>query len=877
MGEIMEYVAFAPLAVLVLFVLINLIKGLVRGTIKTVGTLVSIILSAVAAFVATILVCKPTSPLLTTLFELIEGILPAELLEIFESGSLGESLAYYIAMLVAPFFFVAAFSAVTIVLSIIIRILLKIFFGKKKKSALSRLGGALIGIVCGVLVAVIALMPIVGTLNVASAVYELDALNEELPPEGEELLEDDKIKLFISVCAPLYNELASADFDGEKVYLKNDIATILTVVSGMGALEGDIAEYGQKQIDALEGMATSLDGSPIIKNIIAELLSRAASSWTEGNAFAGIEKPVANEMLAPIVDGMLKVLATSNKDNIGKDIKTLADVFAIMIRSEIFRYSNDFSQMLTQLSETGAIGELLTVINENERMSALSDEITSLSIKALASSIGVPEDEQERYDLLMGSIADILTASYGVDAQERAVAISYDIERELKHYGVEIGGEALANVCAGLVADLGHKSTVSASDVKEFFTIYAVASSESVSLLTPGYDMLSSEAEDLKIVINTDGTISVGGVVFANYTADSFRSSTAYEMGGVGAIFDGAATLYSAEAMESTLLTMSDLISVLGKYSDCADIAAETEKVGEIISYALEVFNSTDFENVSASELMPKLGTVLDMMDSSEIFGNGMSSSLLTAILQSEKITGAIGIGRDESTNFANKINDMVGGKKFDYAHATEVISSTITVMESTGNGEKTREEKTEDTQKLLDNISKDSAEMISTLVTPTLVESYGVSSESSETVSSTVTSILDNMANYENEDDVSGEMAAKEAEAVSTLLDLAITASTSTGDLFNADSSVGSLDTTAEEFIELVVTSEVVYGAIDDTVYRDGNTDNPLGTNLSAEDSAQVVDALESYYESNGGGEDLAKQLEAIAIMLNVNIELDK
>ena len=166
---------------------------------------------------------------------------------------------------------------------------------------------------------------------------------------------------------------------------------------------------------------------------------------------------------------------------------------------------------------------------------------------------------------------------------------------------------------------------------------------------------------------------------------------------------------------------------------------------------------------------------------------------------------------------------------------------------------------------------------MISTLVTPSLVESYGVSSESSETVSSTVTSILDNMANYENEDDVSGEMAAKEAEAVSTLLDLAITASTSTGDLFNADSSVGSLDTTAEEFIELVVTSEVVYGAIDDTVYRDGNTDNPLGTNLSAEDNAQVVDALESYYESNGGGEDLAKQLEAIAIMLNVNIELDK
>ncbi len=872
----MEYVALAPLVVLLLFVLINLVKGLLRGTIRTVGTLVSIILSAVAAFVVTVVVCKPTSPILTKLFELIEGILPAELLEIFADGSLGESLSYYLAMLAAPFFFLTAFSAITIVLSIIIRILLRIFFGKKKKSALSRLGGALIGIVCGVLVTVIALMPVVGTLNIASAVYELDAVREELP-EGEELLEDGKVKIFLSVCAPLYDELASAKFEGEKVYLKNDIATVFAVINGVSALEGEIAEYGQKQIDALMGMVESLDDSPLLKNMLAEVLSTAASSWTEGKAFAGIEKPVASEMLAPIVDGMLKVLATSDKDNIGKDLETLASVFSIMIRSEMFKHSENFSAILTQLSETNAISELLEAINANERMTGLSDEITNLSIRALASSIGVPENEQERYDLLMGEIASIVTSSYGMSAEERSAAIAPDLEREFEHYGVDIGGEALANVCAGLVADLGNKANVVSSDVKEFFAIYAIASSESASLLTHGYDMLSNTSGAPEIVINDDGTISVNGVVFSSYDADSFRSSSAYGMGAAGAALDGAASLYSAEAMESTLVTMTDLISTIGKYGDCEDVIAESEKVGKIIAYALEVFDETDFEHISTPELMPKLGKVLDMMDESEIFGHKTSSTMLTAIFQSDRITGAIGISTSESTNFANKINEMVEGEKFDYVHATEVISDTITMMDAASNAEKTREEKTEDTQKLLDNISKDSAEMISALVTPSLVEKYGVSGSSSETVSSTVTSLLDNMANYENENDVSGEMAAKEAEAVSTLLDLAITASTSEGDLFNADSTIGSLDTTAEEFIELVVTSEVVYGTIDDTVYRDGNTDNPLGTNLSAEDSAQVVDALESYYDNNGGGDDLARKLEAIAIMLNVNIELDK
>lgn len=890
----MDIIAMIPLAVLGIFVIVNVLVGLFSGLRKSLARLIALIASALIAFVATLIVCSPSAELISTVLNIVTDLFAGTALEaLLAVDALGISISYYISMLIAPFFFMVAFIALSIVLSIVAAIVVRLIFRKKTGFVRNRLGGMLIGLVCGVLITFIILTPIIGTINLASPVLELDAIKESFA-EGEELTESEIINVFaVAGCVPLYNALASAEFEGEKVYLKNEVVALITIIDGLTSLTGDITEYGEDQIAALNTMLEGLKQSPLLKSTVAGILAEAASSWVDGESFAGLEKPEADEIIAPILDGMLGVLASSTKDTIEQDLGTMKDVFAIMIRSEILKHSSDFSEMLSQLNKTDAISALFEVVNANERMTVLSDEITNLGIRALASTIGVIEDEQERYDLLMSEIADVLNETSNKSGDERAEAVKPKLKKAFEDYGVEVSGDALVEVCRGLIADLGNKGTLEASDVKEFFVIYAVAGKQSASAAYgSGYDLLSSNIPGVKV--NSNGTISVGGVVFKNYDSTSYKNSEAYNMGSLGVDIDGAASLYSAESMESTLITMADLMAAITKYGDCVDIAAESAKVSKIITRALEIFDEIDFDNVSATDLMPKLGEILDMMNDSKIFGKEMSANMLLAILQSEKIVDSIGISVAESTNFANKINEMVDDGKFDYLHATEVIADTVTVMEAAGNNtDKTKEEKKEDTQKLLDTISKDTAEMIGTLVTPSLIENYGVSTEKSDTVSSTVSSLLDNMANYENEDDVNGEQAAKEAEAVSTLLDLAITASDSNGgSLFNTKTdngtgeggevSTGSLDTTAAELVELVVTSEVVSTTIDDMVYRDGNDDNPFGAQLNEQDAAEATTAIEEYYANNKGAsaeadEELARKLEAIAIMLNVQVELEK
>ena len=893
----MAIIGLALLGIFGIFLFSNVIIGLCTGLKKSVARLAANILSVIIAIITTIVVCNPSSEAMTNVLDVLgELVVGTPIEEFLAVDALGVSISYYISMIIAPFFCMVTFVIVSFILSIVAAIVIRcILRDKKPGKTLNRLGGTLTGLLCGFIVAVMILTPFVGIIRTATPALELDMIESELPEIKEITASKEINALALIGCDPLYNVLASAKLDGERVYLKNEVCAIVTIVDSLDALTVDMSEYGEDQIAAIESMLDGFKQSPLLKNTAAALLSEAASKWVDGESFADFEKPQMDEMIAPIVDGMLGVLSTSTKDNIEKDLETMKEVFAIMIRSEILKHSDDFSEMLSQLNKTNAISALFAVINENERMTVLSDEITNLSIRALASTIGVPEDEQERYDLLMTELADVLSASYGKSGDERVAAVKTDVKKAFGDYGVEVSGEALDKVCEGLVADLGDKSKLTASDLKEFFMIYAIASEQAASVTYgSGYDMLASKVPTIKV--NSDGTISVDGVVLNNYNSSNYKDSEAYGMGMLGVDFEGAASLYSAESMESTLITMADLMATISKYSDCADISAESEKVGKILARALEIFDEIDFDNVSAIDLMPKLGEILDMMQESNIFGKEMTSTMLLAILQSEKIIGSLGISVAESTSFANKINEMVDGGKFDYQHATDVIADTVTVMEAAGNNtDKTKEEKKEDTKKLLDTISKDTAEMIGTLVTPSLVENYGVSAEKSDTVSSTVSSLLDNMANYENEDDVNGEQAAKEAEAVSTLLDLAITASDSKGgSLFNTKTddgageggdetvSTGSLNTTAAELVEMVVTSEVVSTTIDDMVYRDGNNDNPFGAQLNEQDNAEAVTAIEEYYANNKGesaeaDEELARKLEAIAIMLNVKVELEK
>ena len=111
-----KYVTLALLAITAIIVLFNLIKGLIRGFKKTIGTLVAIIISAVISAIVTAAICTPQSEIIAFIMENIESVFTGnQLQDIFGIEEIGETLTYYIAMIAAPFVFLALYVVISII------------------------------------------------------------------------------------------------------------------------------------------------------------------------------------------------------------------------------------------------------------------------------------------------------------------------------------------------------------------------------------------------------------------------------------------------------------------------------------------------------------------------------------------------------------------------------------------------------------------------------------------------------------------------------------------------------------------------------------------------------------------------------------------
>lgn len=898
-----RYVTIALISLAALLVVFNIIKALICGLKRSVGSLIAIVLSVAVSAVITSIICNPDSPFMVTAVEALKEYFGGETLgDLLSIEEMGEAVSHYAVMLIAPIFFTIVYIPISLVMSIIVAIIVKFVPPHKKPGLLlNRLGGAAVGLICGLLVSLVVLMPAVGTSSLVGSVDaalpegegigeldesigELDEVKrfDEVFQFIEDAAESKAVDVFLNIgCGTVYDLFASTDFEGERVYLRNEVDILVDVLIGTEALGTDMSEYGEEQTEALDSMIDGIESSPILKNAIAGIISAASEKWAAGEPFLGAEKPDAGELFGPVVDKLFEIMSTSDSTNISADLDTVKSIFNVMIKSGLLQKEIDMQTALEKLGKDGIIEELLVSVASNPRMAPLADEITKLSIRALADTIGIPESAGERYSELMADIATVLNESYGLDEADRKQLLVSGMGNVFDRYGVAVEGVALELVVDGILGDLGRNEYVEANDVEEFFAVYASAAAQSEGSAKVGgysFELLSAENSYIpEITVNEDGTVSIGDRVLKNYNATTYSDSKAYNMGRAHENIGGAATLFSAETMVSSIVTVDDIMKFIGKYSDCEDIEAEAARVSAILSEVAAVFADIDMTEADTGELLNKLGSILDIMKDSEIFGSQTAKSILSALMQSDEIASSLGLSKSEITRFAEKMSEMADSDTSSgYAEATQAFVSTIDALTSVTDTDKTKEEKKQATETLINNITSESADMVSSMVTSSMVENLGVSAENTEAISSALTSMLGNMASFkEGEAGADASAVAKEAEAVNTILDLAMNIKGEQGGapLFSNGEAEGAMGTTADEFIDMVVNSDVVSATIQDTVFENGYADNPFGVpELGEDEVAAVSDALQSYYENNGGGDELAKKLEAIAAIINVN-----
>ncbi len=891
------YVGLALIAITAIIVLANLFIGLARGFKKTIGSLAAIIISAVIAFILTIFLCAPQSSLMTWAMDTVKGILTQpEIQEILNIGEVGEAIAYYAAMLVAPIFFALVFIVISIIVTIIAAIVIRFIPPfNLKKGHLHRFGGLGVGVVCGLLVSLFVLMPVAGLIGIVaqvgeSGIIESDNEDDMFAQLLKEASEDEISAVYVICTGWLFDSLASAEYDGEKIYLKDEITVILSLVSNLSDMSGESNEISDKQIEALNSILDDVDHSPILNNTIAGVLSTMATKWNAGEAFLGIESISAGEMIDPIIDSMLEVMATSDKTTVVGDMRTLVNALEVMVDYDIISNADNMDKMVEILSakpenegDKTAIEALICVVNENPRMSKLPDEITRLSIRALSSNLGIPENGDDRYNMLMDDFAIILNESK--DAYDKVLFVEERSVSALNAFGVEISDDSAMNIAEAMVADLGDIDNVTSDAVKEFFMMYAVASDAAEAAGNESSEFDKLEEEDMEITIDpSTGVIKIGDYEFKYYNASSYVSSSAYSAGSHGVDFGGAKTLYSAETMESKLITLDDIFNSEGVklFGDLSaeEAAEEAKLLSEMLSTAIDVFGG-DLNNIDYKAAIKNMGAVFDRMSEMQTLGHDATANLVKALFQSEQIKDALGLPADEFDGYAQTITNAAQKENNSYQDITASVGGMIDMMDKVKDENATKEEKIEATKDLMQNLTPENAEVISTMTTPEMMKDYVSDEKKAESVSNSVSSLFTNMADYNTENE---EEYVKEAEAVNTILNLAMEGSSSTNDsIFTQKDeagevvSQGKLDTDAAGFVDLIVNSDVVSKTVEETV--NSEDENPLGIVPSEEDKTVLTDALTGHYDNAKeelGDEELAAlkaKLENIAKLANIEI----
>lgn len=467
----LTYVSFGLLAITLFFVVINSFKGLIRGLKKTIVSLIAIVAAAIISAILTAIICNPDMEIMSTVIEELRSLLASgSLAEIFGIKEIDELVTLYLSMIVAPFVFVVLYTVLSIITGIVGGIIAKcIKAGNRTPQVAKRLGGFGVGIVCGVLVSIIVLVPVVGIVDIVVSVSQDNTVASSSAVDTDVTVVYDA---YVATSGEMFDAFASSDYHGQRVYLREDLKVVLSIASNAMSLMGDQTQFGEDQTRALHAIVDETDKSPIWKGAVAGVSSDMSNKWLSGETFMGQEKMAAGDLLTPTLDSVLEVMSTADSTTIIADLNTYADMMEVFISHGMLAYCDDYELMLTKLSQEGIITKLAAVANENPRMRDFANEISNLGVRALALYICVPDVDEEQYNFLMGDLADALNASSDMSDSERQAYVEGQIEEVLDSYGVNVGGEASRDIAASLINDLGDEDHIEAEDVDEFLVGY---------------------------------------------------------------------------------------------------------------------------------------------------------------------------------------------------------------------------------------------------------------------------------------------------------------------------------------------------------------------------------------------------------------------
>lgn len=465
-----------------LFALIGALKGRSRGIKRQLVRTITVAIAAIASYCAVsigygyledFLSDKTMADVETWILQ--SGFVPSgadtSWIASLDMATAEVILTLPIALIIMPLLFVACFQILSWIMLIFHAIICSICgFQKKKNTKTTRLWGALVGMVQGIAVAGLFLLPIVGIGNLARE--SVTILNEEAPNEEftatvtegydayvKDVAEDPVVKFYSALgINTLYESIATVELNG-KEYATTELvydATMITIDSV--ELKGaDPKNLSDENVESIKAILDRIENNSVMSEVLAGSVRSLAGAYESGVFNIRIDEPYKS-----IIDSAFEIFKTTDSTNINTDLDTISSVYFILSDSGVLNsFGSDADGMLDVLTKRDTdgktpINKIVTVVEENERTKSLITLITKISITVMADQAGIDETVIETFDNIKNSLNDNILSinkeDFGGVTEEYKAAVSDALDNTLKENNITLEKE-IVDTMADFVAE----------------------------------------------------------------------------------------------------------------------------------------------------------------------------------------------------------------------------------------------------------------------------------------------------------------------------------------------------------------------------------------------------------------------------------------
>ena len=488
---LLNYGVYGLAALLAVF---GAISGLVNGIKRQTLRLISIGISALLSF----LICIAVFP---ALYSSLENKTISELLAM-AGLNLNEAfqkivdcieietgiyiLAIPVSLFIIPIIFIVIFVIFNLLMLIPCVIFSGIFgFIKKDNNIVTRLLGAAVGLLQGVIVAAVILIPVAGTVDTLGvAVHTAEerhpfSQNTEtvaniyhlnLDPLENNLI----IKVINDRFGYIYDRFTTVTVDGADVNMQTVVVDTFDIFVLSGDLKGaDFNKLTEDNKVVISAMTHDIGVDRYIATIVSGMLRAVSGAFDSGAIAFSYPEP-----LLTFMNSFVHVFAATTADTVEEDITTMENVYYIISDSGLLKADaadGMFVSITTVDSNTiSVLSQVTDELNSNPRFRPVAKELSKMSMELLLNDKGLDADAEEVVSDLtndMNEIIAIKKEDFETEEEYRA-EVSTSIDAALADKGIPLEEEQLEQITDFVITEFEGKEEIKEEEFADFMTKY---------------------------------------------------------------------------------------------------------------------------------------------------------------------------------------------------------------------------------------------------------------------------------------------------------------------------------------------------------------------------------------------------------------------